>query len=244
MSVYLQKPFLFKSFFKFLIIYLIAAFILLLIDFTIIIITVIYYVWLFVIIFLVYFSITFFILKIKSQNYNRLILKDLPFFLNNLANDLDRNMSLKIALENKVDNSIIGMKVKNALSLVKKGHSLENALYIVSKDSYDLSRTFNQLIDILSVGSKNKATNLRLLAESITEEQNYLIKKYATKLNLITLIFVIVSAVVPAMFLMFLLVASNFLEITFSSLTVIVVSVVLFPLIDMFLLLIMKSNNP
>jgi len=244
MSVYLQRSFLFKNIFKFLIIYLIAVFILLLIDFSIIKITLIYYVWLFVIFFLVYFSITFFILKIKSQNYSRLILKDLPFFLNNLANDLDRNMSLKIALENKVDNSIIGEKIKKALSLVKKGHSLENSLYIVSKNSYDLNRTFNQLIDILRVGNKNKATNLRLLAESITEEQNYLIKKYATKLNLITLIFVIVSAVVPAMFLMFLLVASNFLEITFSSLTVIIVSVVLFPLIDMFLLLIMKSNNP
>ncbi len=189
--------------------------------------------------------IIFFLYKIKTQNYNRQINKEIPFFLNNLANDLDKNISLKIALENRVDSSLLGKKIKQVMHKVNDlGYSLSESLITVGIENNDLKRVFYQIEDILSTGSSNKAEALRKLSSSIIEKHNYQIKNYSTKLSLLSLIYIVVSAIVPALFLMFLLVSSNFLEISFSPLTVIFIIVILFPIIDMFIFLTMKANLP
>lgn len=195
--------------------------------------------------FIIFFFIIFFKYKITLQNYHRQINKEIPFFLNNLANDVEKNISLKIALENRVDDSLIGKKIKKILHKVNVlGYSLSESLISFDTENKDLKRVFYQIEDVLSTGSKNKADALRTLSSNIIEKQNYKMKNYSTKLSLLSLIYIVVSAIVPALFLMFLLVGSNFLEISFSPLTIIFVIVILFPIIDMFIFLIMKSNLP
>jgi len=196
-------------------------------------------------VFIIYFFVIYFLYKIKFQNKQRQVNREIPFFLNNLANDIDKNISLKIALENRVDDSLIGEKIKQVLHKVNAlGYSLSESLISVGIENIDLKRVFYQIEDILSTGSKNKADSLRTLSSSIVEKQNYQLKNYSTKLSLLSLIYIVVSAIVPALFLMFLLVGSNFLEISFSSITVIFIIVILFPIIDMFIFLVMKSNLP
>ncbi len=234
-----------KNILLFIIIYLCLCLIFFLLNYSIIKLSLTNLVWLFFFLLIIFISINFFKSKIAIHNYSRKINNELPFFLNNLANDLERSISLKISLENRVDDSVIGKKIEYALFKVsKQGYSLSESLVSVSLDHPELNRVFYQIQDIINFGSKNKANTLRTLADSLIEKQNYELKNYSTKLNLISLVFIVVSAIVPAMFLMFLLVGSNFLEISFSSLSIVLITIILFPVIDMFLLLVMKYNLP
>jgi len=195
--------------------------------------------------FIIFFLITYFIQKIKLEITKKKIMQEIPFFLNNLGTDLSRNVPLKIALEARCDKSEIGLKVKSALDLVKnRGFNLIDALEDVSSDIPELERVFYQIQDIMDIGSKNREYALKTLSENVFEEQAQAMKRFSTKLNLLTLLFIVFSAIIPSMFLMFLLVGSSFLEINFSPITIILITVVLFPLTDMFLLLIIRSSNP
>lgn len=234
-----------KYLFLFLIVYLCFVLLFFLVDTVVTSLSYFYLINIFIMVFIIYFFIIFFLYKIKTQNYNRQINKEIPFFLNNLANDLDKNISLKIALENRVDSSLLGKQIKQVMHKVNDlGYSLSESLITVGIENNDLKRVFYQIEDILSTGSSNKAEALRTLSSSIIEKHNYQIKNYSTKLSLLSLIYIVVSAIVPALFLMFLLVGSNFLEISFSPLTVIFIIVILFPIIDMFIFLTMKANLP
>ena len=180
--------------------------------------------------FVLYFSTIYFIKKIKAQDNKTRILRELPFFLNNLASDIEKNMPLKLALENRAkQDSAIGKKIKKAMDLVvKKGYNLESALEESTKDNKELQKVIYQINDILSSGTTNKAETFRILSNNFSEQQSIAIKNYSTKLNFISLIFVVVSAIVPALFLMFFLVGSNFFEISISKIGVIMITVVFF----------------
>jgi hypothetical protein len=196
--------------------------------------------------FFVYFISIFYIKKIKYENNYKNISKELPFFINNLANDLEKNISIKNALENRTrDNTLIALKIKQVLENVNnKGFHLKESLLLVSKDHKQLSDVIYQLIEIINSGTKNKAYPLRTLSKTIVEEQAIKMKNYSTKLNLITLLYIVMSAVIPAMLLMFFIVGGNFFEISFSPVTVVFICVVIFPVIDMFLLLVLRSSLP
>ncbi len=195
--------------------------------------------------FLIFFSVVYFLQKIESDIVKKKILQEIPFFLNNLGTDLSRNIPLKIALEARCDKSEIGRRIKVALGLIKNhGFNLFEALDEVSNDMPELKRVFYQVQDMMEMGSKNREYALKTLADIIFEEQAQAMKRFSTKLNLFTLLFIVFSAIIPSMFLMFLLVGSSFLEINFSPITIIFITVILFPIIDMFLLLLIRSNNP
>ncbi len=191
-----------------------------------------------------FFSIIYFIKKIKEQDIKTRLLRELPFFLNSLASDLEKNIPIKLSLENQAKkNTVIGEKINKALDLVlKKGYTLESALEKIGKSSKELERVIYQVNDILQSGTKNKADTFRLLSNNFVEQQSLAIKNYSTKLSFLSLVFVVVSAIVPALFLMFFLVGSNFFEISISSFGVISITLVLFPIIDMFILLFMRAN--
>ncbi len=193
-----------------------------------------------------FFITIYYIKKIKYENQYKSISKDLPFFVNNLANDLEKNVSIKNALENRItDKTIISQRLKQALDNVsKKGYSLKDSLLLISKDHKDFYDVVYQLIEIINSGTKNKAYPLRILSKTIVEEQAIKMKNYSTKLNLITLLYIVVSAIVPAMLLMFFIIGGNFFEISFSQTTVIFICVVVFPIVDMFLLLVLRSSLP
>jgi len=244
-SFIFNKIFSKKNLFLFIIIYFVIVLFFLLIDSVVFKVSYIYLINFFIMLFFIFFFIVFFQYKIKEQNHQRQINKEIPFFLNNLANDLDKNISLKIALENRVDSSLIGQIIKQVLYKVNiLGYSLSESFISVGVENSDLKRVFYQIEDVLSTGSLNKSDSLRTLSSSIIEKQNYLIKNYSTKLSLLSLLYIVVSAIVPALFLMFLLVGSNFLELSFTPLSVIFIIVILFPIIDMFIFLTMKANLP
>lgn len=240
-----DKIFIKKNIFLYFIIYSTIALLFILIDSVFYTLNYIYLLNLFLMSFLIFFFIIFFKYKISIQDFERKINKEIPFFLNNLANDIDKNIPLKKALENRINDSLLGGKIKLIMHKVNVlGYSLSESLVSINIENKELKRVFYQIEDILSTGSINKADSLKTLSRNIVEKQNYKIKNYSTKLNLLSLIYIVISAIVPALFLMFILVGSNFLEISFSPLTIIFVIVILFPIATMFIFLIMKSSLP
>ncbi len=202
-------------------------------------------IYIFILSFIIFFSITFFNKKIVLETRRKKIQQELPFFLNNLATDLSKNIPLKIALESRCDNSEIGRLIGEALYLVRNhGFNLQDALFSVSSSYPELERVFYQIEDIMDSGVRNKEYSLKTLSDTIFENQTQMVRRFSTKLNLLTLLFIVFSAIIPSMFLMFLLVGSNFLELSFSPITIVFITIVLFPLIDMLLLLVIRSNNP
>ncbi|MFH0905731.1 MAG: hypothetical protein V1824_00155, partial [archaeon] len=166
-------------------------------------------------------------------------------FLNNLANDLEKNISFKKALENRVDASILGQKIKLALYYTNKlGYPLSQGLQIICEGNSDFEKVVSQLEDIITSGNKNKAQVLRTISESLTENQYNRIRSYSSKLSFISLVFIAVSAIVPALFLMFILIGSNFLELSFTPLSIVLITIVLFPIIDIVLLFILRNSLP
>ncbi len=193
-----------------------------------------------------FYIIIFYSKKIKYENQYKEISKELPFFINNLANDLEKNISIKNALENRTkDGTLISLKIKQALNNVSnKGYHLKDSLLLISKEHKDFYDVTYQLIEIINSGTRNKAYPLRILSKTMVEEQTIKMKNYSTKLNLITLLYIVVSAIVPAMLLMFFIVGGNFFEISFSPTMVVFICVVVFPVVDMLLLLILRSSLP
>jgi Flp pilus assembly protein TadB len=193
-----------------------------------------------------YFLIIYFLEIIKQRDLVKRIDQDLPYFLNNLANNLEKGISLKSALEieSKIfENKDLGVLLKQGLDKInKKGYSLEKAFSSLSIKTENLSRSLYQITDTVTSGGTNKSDNLRTLSKTIIEKQKSDSKRYSTKLNFISLIFIVISAVVPAIFLMFFLIGASFLEFSLSKTTIIFVTVVLFPVIDLFLLLFMRAN--
>ena len=193
-----------------------------------------------------YFLIIYFLEIIKQRDLVKRIDQDLPYFLNNLANNLEKGISLKSALdiEAKIfENKDLGLLLKQGLDKInKKGYSLEKAFSSLSIKTENLTRSLYQITDTVTSGGTNKSDNLRTLSKTIIDKQKSDSKRYSTKLNFISLIFIVISAVVPAIFLMFFLIGASFLELSISKTTIIFVTVVLFPVIDLFLLLFMRAN--
>ena len=69
-------------------------------------------------------------------------------------------------------------------------------------------------------------------------------KEFSQKLVLFSLMFIVVSAVFPALFQSFVIVGSSFMQLDFLPVHVLLVIGVLFPLIDIAALFFIRSQTP
>ena len=85
-------------------------------------------------------------------------------------------------------------------------------------------------------GLKEKTFLLDELSNNLIERQRILIKNYSNKTMLLTIIFVIVSAIIPALFQAFILIGSISLNVQLTSFQSFLIIVILFPLLDISIL--------
>lgn len=206
----------------------------------------IYFIYSFIFLFIIYFVILYFRYKLSKQNIEKQINKDLPFFINTLSCDLENGIDLKRALLNNTKNdTIISKKIRSALFLVEnKGYSLTKSLENINFENKNFKNFILQLLEIIENGSKDLSFSLKMISSSIIEENNLKLKKYSTKLNFITLIFIIISSIVPAMLIIFFLVGSMFFQLDYTIIEIIVIITIIFPILDMFLLFYLRSSIP
>ncbi|MBU1120616.1 type II secretion system F family protein [Candidatus Micrarchaeota archaeon] len=195
---------------------------------------------------------SFFLLypKARKNRIKALIERDLPFALMAMAVELNLNIPFEKTIENTAGRQygIISVEFSKVVREIKHyGSSLQEALFHLSErnDSLMLKRSMAQLVSIYEHGSKTeRGTPIKRLAEELLSKQKAESKEFSGKLVVFSLVFIALSAILPALFQSFVSIGSMFLELEFTALQIIIIVTVFFPLIDAGILLFIKLKTP
>lgn len=176
--------------------------------------------------------------------------KHLPFALMQLSVDLNTGIPFDKAIL-RISNGEydeLSEEFKIAIRSTKKiGSSLPEALMeIVNRNnSLQLKRTIAQLISIYEHGTKNKPGEIirKIALEQLTRQKSEA-REFSNKIVVFSLCFIVISAIIPALFQAMIIVGSSFIDLSLEPIQVIVIVTIIFPLIDISILLTLKSMTP
>jgi len=183
---------------------------------------------------------------IKNRVKARKIEAQLPLFLMKMVTEVRLGKNLISAIQDCCDEkNEVCDEFLCVLNDMKKGMSFYQALEKMNQriESPSVKRACSHLNNINSQGEKN-AFGLKKLAEELILKQRIESKEFSGKMVVYALIFVSVSAIVPAMFMSFILIGSYFMSIAFTPVQVLGISAVLFPAVDFGILLMIDSKTP
>jgi len=175
--------------------------------------------------------------------------KHLPFALMQLSVELNIGLSFDYCLAriSKADYGALSEEVKKAILSKKTGKSITNALEERAKKTGSLifKRSVSHLISIYTQGSKNTpGETIRRIALEQLSRQKAEAKVFSEKIVMISLAFIVISAIVPALFQAFVVVGSSFMEIGFGDFEVLIITGILFPLLDISAILYIINITP
>ncbi len=187
---------------------------------------------------------------LQKKNFAALVERDLPFALLAMSVELNLNVPFEKAMKNIAGENYGAASREfeatcNEISL--RGASVQDALLHFSErvDSLQVKRCVSQLVSICDQGGrKNRGLPIKKLAKEMLAKQRAESKEFSGKLVVFSLLFIAVSAIVPALFQSFVTVGSMFLEVKFSALQVLVITTIGFPLLDLAILLYIKNKTP
>ncbi|MFH1256451.1 MAG: type II secretion system F family protein [Candidatus Diapherotrites archaeon] len=180
----------------------------------------------------------------------KLLEKDLPFALMSLSVELNLGIQFEKALEN-IANSGHGSastEFRKVMADIRlHGASVQEALFALSArhNSLSIKRAIAQLVNAYEQGGKSNAGEpVKRLASEHLSRQRAEAKEFSGKLMVFSLMFIAVSAIIPAIFLAYMIVGSSFMEIEFKPIEVLLISAIGFPLIDCAVLLFIRAKTP
>ncbi len=182
---------------------------------------------------------------IKHKKFTKRIENELGFFLTNLITELKVGKDLINALKKCSESEEkISKEYKKVIELIDNGLSLKEALLLMNKkfDSISVKRTNSNLYNIYQHG--NDVHGLKKFSEELMMRQRIESKEFGSKMVVYALVFIAVSAIVPAMFASFILIGSYFMEIQFTAIQILLIIGLLFPIIDLSVLLTINSKTP
>ena len=183
---------------------------------------------------------------LKRQKYTKKIESELPLFLTKLTCELKLGKSFNQAILSAAnEDSEISNEFKMVLKDINKGESFERALERMNQriDSKNIKRACSNLSNLHNSGKK-EISGIKKLAEELLLKQRIESKEFSGKMVIYALVFIAVSAIVPAMFMSFTLIGSYFMKLSFSPEQIFLISVLLFPLMDGTILLMINSKTP
>lgn len=141
-------------------------------------------------------------------------------------------------------DSEIGKEFRYVLEETERGVPVPMALEHSAKriDSRIYTKLINQLILEYKLG--NNADNILRLSKSISESQHMEMRKYSNNVSMYSMLLVTLSAILPAMFLSYLLMGSMFMKLSIGSMDALIIPGILFPLIDVALIGIIQIKKP
>lgn len=128
---------------------------------------------------------------------------------------------------------------KKILARMEQGSSLEEGLarFIQEARSSLLTRVGGVMLHVCREGVSPSSMNaLQRITEDVRMHEKNDIRAFAQKLTVLTLLFIAGSALIPAFFLSFISIGSTFMESTFTPEEVLLITLVVFPFIDLVLL--------
>jgi flagellar protein FlaJ len=174
--------------------------------------------------------------------------KHLPFALMAMAVEMNINLSFEKILENisKGDYGEFSKEIKKTEKEIQAGATIQKALFGLSEriDSKMLKRSVSQVVSIYEHGSEEKGEPIKQLAKELLARQKTESKEFTGKMAMYSVVFIVLSAVVPAMFQAFVSIGSTFMELDFTALQILLISTVFFPLLNLGILLMIRSKTP
>jgi|GEM_PF-425434 len=193
-----------------------------------------------------FFFILYFPQMEKKKKYSE-ISRELPFALRHMVTELKSGKGLHETLNSIAihDYGALSEEFSRVLEEIKYGENTETALLNMSKrvSSNGLSRTVQQIIGTLRTGG-NLSNTLNIIAEDITHELQMKLKDYSQKLNAFAMIYTFLAILGPVIFLIMLMAASTVMGDVVPSNLVLILYIFFFPMIVIFLGLMIKRLEP
>src|SRR3989344_5253593 len=188
--------------------------------------------------------------KLRRRKFAALVEKDLPFALLSLAVEIEMNVQFETALGNiaRQDYGAVSREFKKIVSEVKdSGASVQEALFSFAEriPSLAVKRAITQIVAAYEQGAgKRSSVPLKKLAHEMLLKQHSESKEFSNKLVVFSLLFIAVSAIVPALFQAFIIVGSSFLALQMSAVQILLIVALLFPALDFAVLLYIRAKTP
>lgn len=176
--------------------------------------------------------------------------KDLPFALMNMSVELNIGLPFFKTIKNiaEQDYGVVSIEFEKIVKGVEiNGASLQEALFNLSEriNSKELKRTISQMINVYETGNKEQpGDSLKKIAEEQLIKQKNALKEFSGKMVVYSLMFIAVSAIIPALFQAFIIIGSSFMKLGIDSTQLLLINLAGFPLIDLGILLYIKSQTP
>lgn len=173
--------------------------------------------------------------------------QELPYALRHMGVELKSGKGLHDTLltVSKANYGSFSRELTRVLEQVRYGKSMENALFEMSNriGSDGLSRAVHQIIGTLRVGG-NLSSSLEVIADDISFEMHIKLKDYSQRLNAFILIYTFLAILAPVILLIMLMAASTVMGDIIPSNIIIMMYVVLFPMIVVFMGVLIKKLEP
>ena len=185
--------------------------------------------------------------KENALKKGKLIEKELPFAMMALGIELNIGIPFEKALSKRAGRTGLGLEIGKALAEIRmNGLSVQEAFTNMQKriDSAFARRAIAQLINIYENGSRGQGEIAISIAKEMLARQKAEAKEFSGKLVMMSLLFIVVSAIVPALLLSYITVGSMFLEIEIQPLFVILIFTIILPLVDIAMLFIIREKTP
>ena len=173
--------------------------------------------------------------------------RELPYALRHMSIELKAGKGLHDALLTirNANYGSLSKEFNRVLEEVKFGMPTEDALLEMSQrvNSEGLSRAIHQIVGTLRVGG-NLAGSLEIIAKDISFDMQIKLKEFSQKLNSFILIYTFIAILAPVISLIMLMAGSTVMGDIISSGLLFVIYGVFFPLIVMFMGLLIKKLEP
>ena len=185
--------------------------------------------------------------QIKNERGYSDLNQELPYALRHMSIELKAGRGLHDAIRTirNANYGSLSREFNRVLEEVKFGRSTEDALLEMSQrvKSEGLSRAIHQIVGTLRVGG-NLAGSLEIIAKDISFDMQIKLKEFSQKLNSFILIYTFIAILAPVISLIMLMAGSTVMGDIISSELLFIIYGVFFPLIVMFMGLLIKKLEP
>jgi len=190
--------------------------------------------------------------ELKRRQHCESVEAAMPFALMNIAVELNLGVSFFAAIEHAAGiNSPAGREFGIVAGEVRRhGASVQDALRHLSErvGNRNVKRSVVQLVAAFEQGGCGGGANagepIKRIAGEILARQRIESKLFSGKLVVFSLLFIAVSAVIPALFQSFSIIGSAVLRWNFTPMQSILIIAVGFPLLDIAILLYIRAKTP
>ena len=201
-------------------------------------------------VFIVCISAVFLYPGMMARKRAAMIEKELPFMMLNLSLHTRARQPMENAIAKIASggNDLLSLELRKALAEVKgKGTSLNDALlsFCGRFDSRSLKRSIMQIISCHDLGNRKLGSlAMKRLGREELARQRSVGREFSGKIALLSLMFIAVSAIVPALFQSFIIVGSTFMRFDFTPVQIFVAIAFVLPAVDIALLLYIRAITP